>query len=747
MEKKEKTELSTSSYLSYKKRRLERILIGMAVLFILGLTVIETYVVSLGAGVPTTHSLLILVLINVNIVLLFLLLVLILRNLYKIFFEQGHVTGARLRTKLVVAFVSLSLVPTILLFYAGLQFITTGHDYWFDENVERSLVDSLVLAQFLSDVNERFTHDFGENIKDEILRQKLFRPGQEKKLEKYLREKRRDYHLSMVQVYSPVRDEPMTILAPEFDLGEETAPALPDHLFVEAEAQRRPRSWVDVADRGDLVRVVWPIVADGQVLVGFLVVGYQSPAPLKEKMKAVEAGLAGYRELKRLHDPIRVSHYIALTIVALLSIFVSTYIGFHLAKGITGPIMELAQATKRIANGDYDFSIDVLARDDEIATLVDSFNHMTRDLKAGEEALTQKNLQLQMSNQELEQRRRYIEIILQSVAAGVISVNAEGAITTFNNSAEETLNIKADKVLGRPLREVMAPDQQLILDRLLRTAQLSPKGAADRQVKLEINDQNLSLHIHLTLLKDEGGRFLGMVIVFDDLSEVAKVQRMAAWREVARRIAHEIKNPLTPIQLSTQRLRRRYAHLLDDESRLFDECTMMIIRQVDELKRLVGEFSNFARMPEASPTPNDLGRIVDETLIMYYDSHRQLEFVFNKDPNLPAFLLDREQMTRVLINLLDNAVAAVDDDGRIEITLSYNPLLKMARLEVADNGVGISPQNKERLFEPYYSTKKSGTGLGLAIVSTTVADHDGFVRVQDNHPRGTRFIIELPVRT
>jgi two-component system nitrogen regulation sensor histidine kinase NtrY len=255
------------------------------------------------------------------------------------------------------------------------------------------------------------------------------------------------------------------------------------------------------------------------------------------------------------------------------------------------------------------------------------------------------------------------------------------------------------------------------------------------------------LLISLNVLRDDRGNYLGIVAVFEDLSEIEKAQRMAAWREVARRIAHEVKNPLTPIQLSAQRLKKRYGEKLDgSDGRVFQECTGMIIKQVEEIKRLVNAFSNFARMPTANPTPQDLNSIVEEALTLYKEAHKDVGFVFKKAGELPVFDLDREQMKRVMINLLDNAIEAINGEGKVSIKVDYDKALQLARIEVADNGRGITSENKMRLFEPYFSTKKQGTGLGLAIVSSIVTDHNGFIRVQDNKPRGVRFIIELPVR-
>jgi two-component system nitrogen regulation sensor histidine kinase NtrY len=262
-----------------------------------------------------------------------------------------------------------------------------------------------------------------------------------------------------------------------------------------------------------------------------------------------------------------------------------------------------------------------------------------------------------------------------------------------------------------------------------------------------LEDKVLTVLASVNILRDERGEYLGMVAVFDDLTHLIKMQRLSAWREVARRIAHEIKNPLTPIQLSAQRIYKKYRSKIGRDAGVFEECTNTIIHQVTELKNLVNEFSNFARMPAVTPTPNDLNEIINSSLILFKEAHRDIRFQFFPDPALPIFKVDRDQMKRVFINILDNAVAAVDGDGVIEIEVKYDPSLKMVTLEVRDNGCGIPDEDKTKLFEPYFSTKKAGTGLGLAIVSAIISDHNGYIRVRDNHPTGTKFIIDLPLQT
>jgi len=308
------------------------------------------------------------------------------------------------------------------------------------------------------------------------------------------------------------------------------------------------------------------------------------------------------------------------------------------------------------------------------------------------------------------------------------------------------LNIKADRTIGKNYKDILSEDQVKVIDSYLGDRTLFLKGFLKKQIRLSVEGKRFTLLVTLNVLRDDQKDYLGLVAIFEDLSEIEKAQRMAAWREVARRIAHEVKNPLTPIQLSAQRLKKRYGEDLGiEDGKVFHECTEMIIRQVEELKILMNEFSNFARMPASNPVPTNIRRIIEESLSLYREAHNDVNLVFKDSESVPVFDLDREQIKRVMINLLDNAIEAINGKGKVVIDLDYDKVLQIVKIEVIDNGRGISPENKMRLFEPYFSTKKQGTGLGLAIVNTIITDHNGFVRVQDNNPKGTKFIIELPV--
>ncbi|RLA95662.1 MAG: hypothetical protein DRG32_06320 [Deltaproteobacteria bacterium] len=456
-------------------------------------------------------------------------------------------------------------------------------------------------------------------------------------------------------------------------------------------------------------------------------------------MKEISEAFVNYRQSQALKRPLITNYLLVLLLITLLIIFSATWFGFRLAKEITIPIERLAEGTKRIASGDLDFRLETESRD-EIGALVEAFNRMTEQLSASHTALQKANL-------ELEARRRYIEIVLENVSAGVISFDKEGRITTVNKAAEEMLEVRASEVVGRYYRNVLRPEYRKIAREMIREINTTRSKSLQKQMELNLNGKVITVRVSVNLMQDEKGEYMGMVAVFDDLTHLVKMERLAAWREVAKRIAHEIKNPLTPIQLSAQRIYKRYRDRIKGDTAVFQECTNTIIQQVNELKNLVNEFTQFARMPNINPTPNDLNEVISESLVLYKEAHKDISFRFTPEPSLPVFKFDREQIKRVMINLLDNAVAAVDGKGEVDVEVRYNPSLRMATIEVRDNGCGIPDEDKVRLFEPYFSTKKTGTGLGLAIVNTIIADHNGFIRVRDNEPKGTRFIIELPVRT
>jgi len=727
-----------------RKSKREAMIIAVSLFLIVFLTLAEFQLSDISPAAPGIGNIFIFGLINIVLLLIILLVYLVFRNVARIILERRrNPFGSRLRGKLVVAFVGLSFVPTILLFFVSASFINMTIKNWLDRQVEQSLSGSMEIAQtYYRDAAAQALH-FGR-LTGAVLGERGYLEGRSAKgLGDYLGKARREYNVGVMEVFSVRREMLARSVSRDVPVGEYLRPSRED---LDLALGGKEFSRVSSVGKADLVRGIVPILSrtDSRAVVGVVAVGYYVPNSLAGKVSLLSGAYDKYRQLKLLKSPIRGGYILTLFLITLVIIFLAVWFGVYLANSLTTPIRELSQATRQVAEGNLDVRLEGEG-EDEIGMLVASFNKMTEDLRNHQRALSDANQGLTRSNQELDQRRRYMEFVLGNVTAGVISVNRDGILTTINPSAERLLSISSESVLGRPFQEILRPEQQEITKGLLRELAESGKDAISRQVDVRMREGKRTLSVNLSVMRDENGEFIGTVAVFDDLTQVLKAQRMAAWREVARRIAHEIKNPLTPIKLSAQRLRRKYLSRFGEDEKAFDECTGMIIKSVDELKILVDEFSSFARMPAAQPTPNSLNDVIREAVTLYQESHRQVSFSFSADETLPLILLDRDQIKRVLINLLDNAVDAIGrEGGSIAIETGYNPELRIATFTVADTGHGISAEDKPRLFEPYFSTKKAGTGLGLAIVNTIITDHRGFIRVRDNEPKGTKFIIELP---
>ncbi len=726
------------------RRYRELLLLAAITALILLLPKFENQLFEISTKLALSNSILALSLINLNILLVLLFLFLIFRNIFKLFLERRQgVPGAKLRSKLVGAFIALSLIPTMLLFFASAGFITTSIDNWFNRQVESALDDSLEVAQTYYRNSEATALYYADQLANRIKRDKLINDENLPQLRSLIKEKQEEYNLGIVEVFSATQEELVRVANPKLPIIEITT-ATSDSVKEGLQGSRFSK--ITPVGKADLIRGIVPIHSnwDPDDIVGVVVVNHYVPYSLINKMKEISSSVDQYKTTKLVKSQIQQSYVIVLLLIALIIIFLATWFGFHLARGITVPIQDLAEATTRVAAGDLDIHLETRSTD-EISTLVTAFNKMTSDLREGRSLIEEANQDLQRSNIELEHRRNYMAIILANVTAGIISVDRFGRITTANKSAEKLLRFQASNVIGKDFRSVIPVSYLPTIKGLLKDLFQSDKNSIRQQLSLPFGSDKITLLVNLTTLKDEQDNFMGTVVVFDDLTGLVKAQRMAAWREVARRIAHEIKNPLTPIQLSAQRLRRRYLDRFSSDDKVFDECTQMIITQVDELKNLVNEFSNFARMPATNPTRCNLNDIIEEALVLYQEGHREIDFNFTKEEKMPTANLDREQLKRVMINLFENAVAASNNQGLVEIETSYNQELEIITFSVADQGCGISAEDKERLFEPYFSTKKSGTGLGLAIVSTIISDHNGYIRVRNNLPQGAKFTIELPV--
>ena len=729
-----------------QRQHRERIIIVCLIVAVVLLSYFGFKAFDLGLDLPVSSSILVFSLININVILLLLLLYLTFRNLVKLVFERKKkIMGSKLRTKLVLAFISLSLLPTIILFFVSVQFINTSVEYWYNLTIERTLDNG---ADVKEDYYQRINEDlvlFGNNISSLITHNGYMLKARSEELEKFVIEKQVEYGLASVKVFSG--DLELKAAAKDGRTDLTSFKDLSKNALSKGMQKGTDTFKTQSSLHGDLITGIVPIFSrtESRAIIGVVALSRFIPETSVNRLQSLSRGLEEYKEFKQQKSPMKISHLITLSIVTLLIIFSSVWFGFFLSKGITVPIQELAEGTERIASGDYDFFIDLEAPD-EIGVLVNSFNRMTLDLKNSKKQLDETNDELIKRNIEMERRRLYMEIVLANISTGVLSADLSGTILTINKSAEVMLNVKAEKTIGMNYKDVMKKDQVEVINSLFEDKSLFKKGFIQKQINFNVGNKNLTLLVSLNMLSDNPGKYSGFVAVFEDLTEIEKAQRMAAWREVARRIAHEVKNPLTPIQLSAQRLKKRYSHIIPSEdSKVFEECTNMIIDQAEGLKQLVNEFSNYARMPVSNPKPEDIGQVIKEAVNLYQDTQSNITVTYRNSSSVPLFKLDREQIKRVMINLMDNAITAIEEKGEIVIDLSYVEDQEIARIEVADNGRGIPREHRMRLFEPYFSTKEHGTGLGLAIVNTIVRDHKGFIEVQDNEPHGTKFIIELPV--
>jgi two-component system, NtrC family, nitrogen regulation sensor histidine kinase NtrY len=722
-----------------RRRRREKFIIIVSIVLIVALTFIESRV-SGGEGLlPSLNDVLIFGLININISLIILLIFLIVRNIVKLIYERRRgIVGSKLRTKLVAAFVSLTLIPTFILFLVATNFLSYSIDNWFNIRVGGALNLSQEVVQNYYQQTSDSVKYFAGAISSDITKNKLYEIERADYLKTLIEQRQKIYKVGMIEIYLDKETRKLVFKDPDNPgISEiELLPKLKEDIYSGKEF-----SAMHSVGLGDIIRGISPVYSNvnRQEVIGAVIVNFYVPKGLVDKMTSISKISEEYKQFKLLKTPIKFSYIIILFIVTLLIIFSATWFGFFLARGIVEPVQDLAEATHAIAQGNLDYKINVEA-DDEIGVLASSFNRMTLDLKKSKESLEGANL-------DLERRRKYMETVLRNVSAGVVAIDKEGAITTINRAAERMLSIKPDDALGKKYDEVLKPERVALFQQFLMDLEKKGNGQLEKQIQLKFLDKALTIIATMTILIDDDGNYMGMVVVFEDITQLQKAERTAAWREVARRIAHEIKNPLTPIQLSAQRLEKKFGDKLNDDNSVFVECTRTIVNQVDVLKNLVNEFSRYARMPMANLVSNDLNEVIRESIVLYQDSYRGITFDFQPGADIPNIKLDAGQIKRVMINLLDNAVAAVDrENGRIDIRTSFDGAGQKARVDVADNGCGISQEAKMRMFEPYYSTKKSGSGLGLAIVSSIISDHNGYVSVNDNYPGGTIVTFELPVQ-
>jgi two-component system, NtrC family, nitrogen regulation sensor histidine kinase NtrY len=624
-----------------RRRRREYIISVM----VIGAIAVLSYLILKGlrfdSDLPVSNSILIFILININLLLILLLIFLLLRNIVKVIYERRRkVEGSRLRTKLVAAFISLTLLPTIVLFAFSLQFINQSIEFWFRIPVDQSLTNALAVGKNIYKLVEDNNTFFLDKAAYQVATRDLLSTENEKELSSYVQVVQRAFNLNVVEVY----DANARRLVFSVD------PSLPADLIEPVNAVMLARGLRTNAETwsiseptaaGEMIRNIAaiPFGASEEGARGFIVISVLLPPDLARNLDSITQGFEEYQQTKILKDPIRLAYYITLTIVALLVVFCAVWFGMYVSRRVTVPIMELAEGTRRVAGGDLTYHITVAA-DDEIKTLVDSFNKMTRDLRFSRRELELYTRKLFDQNIEIEERRRYMEIVLDNVSAGVISIDAQGLVTTINHSAEKMLSLRAADIIRKSYKHILENQHADLAEEIYERFWEKREESLLKTLRMAVSGKPKLFMVNFNALKDDSGRQIGLVMVFDDMTELEKAQRMAAWREVARRIAHEVKNPLTPISLSAQRLWRKYRETVNDP--VFEECTRTIIDHTELIRNLVNEFSAFARFPTANPVLAELAPIITETVGLYREGHPNITFEMRIDDALPVMKLDRQ---------------------------------------------------------------------------------------------------------
>ncbi|MBF0426077.1 MAG: HAMP domain-containing protein [Magnetococcales bacterium] len=728
---------------------------GWLVTLFLFMVVATTLTTGLGLQAQTaaggSYSLVFLLLLYVNLFLLLVLGIMVVRNLSQLWLDRRQQrAGSRLRTRMVAMFVAMSLVPTVVVAILSLELLNRGVDSWFSDRITQALANSLEVARsYYQETQRTVRHDAEDIARNRIIAAGVALQDQDATTAILDTERlARGLDEIVIQRSNGTRISKSGDLPPD---------PLPDLTTLR---DGSTRALLVGNDTGTRVRAY--VYLGGDV---YLTTGRWIDRQIIGQMEVIEAAYVDYNQLRAAHVLLKNSHTLTLAMITLLLLLAAIWSGFRMAGAIADPITELVEGTRKVAAGDLSVTL-IITGDDELATLQTTFNAMTRKLSENQR-------DLRSSNALLEERRRFMAAILRNISSAVVSVDRFEAITLMNPIAGELLGVDPAAAIGRPYTETLPEALLQPVRTLLQSAALKGgAAAADRvagaggdgasmlatQVQIQGPERHLILFTRLTTLADPGAEGSGFVLTFDDLTEVLQAQRSRAWSDVARRIAHEIKNPLTPIQLWAQRMRRKYLQDPGQERRdwrVLDEGTQVIINQVEELRVLVNEFSNFARLPRPDLKSDDLNATIREVLTLHDAELRSIEFQSDLSDELTPFRYDRGQIKQVVTNLIANALAAIAErrekegstaePGRLVISTALAQNGQWARVVVADNGVGIPSEDRPRVWEPYFTTKKKGTGLGLAIVKKIIEDHGGTLRLRESAWQGVQVEFQLPV--
>ena len=697
-------------------------------------------------ALPVADRVALLVLVNVEVLVILALLFVLLRALITYAFERRHsLAGSNLKTRFLLAFLLLSILPSLLLFGVGSILIHRSIDNYFAFRIQapfktksRDLKPTLEQVERLLERELAASHGRVEAALRAVV--ELPRPEDGGALGGAMAGWLARSGVDEI-VAVDGHDTVVAQVGASSWFGRGRVTLEPAQL---AAARRDGRAVWELDDGrlwGAAGAALLPL-ASGEVVVVV-------QARVAEEVAATRAGVAdalsSIGRVEQYRGLVKGSYLLNLAVATLLVLVAAVWLAFYLARRITEPVLRLTEATERVADGDLDVRLTPMSGS-EIGRLMRSFSRMVEDLKRSRAATDRAHDELAASLRALQERNELISTVLASIGSGVVSLDGEGRVLTLNPVAVEMLSLAgagagAEAAVGCAFGEPIASEAMVEV--------VAPVVAGRdewRQGYATVDREGSERRLRVTAraLHNEAGAATGTVVALHDYTELVRAQKMAAWREVARRIAHEIKNPLTPIRLATQRLRRKFARGDGDFAEAFDEASRIILEEVTGLERLVSEFSDFSRMAEAHLAPADLHCIVEDAFgLVELGGGVAVRKAF--DRNMPEVRVDAAQLRRCFVNLLKNAVEAMGGEGEITVTTRFDPIGAVFTVAIADTGPGIEANRREEIFLPYFTTKVNGTGLGLAIVKHVVADHRGYLRVRDNPPHGAIFEIELPV--
>jgi PAS domain S-box-containing protein len=687
----------------------------------------------------------------VNFILISILLFILARDLIKLFFEyQANRPGSRIKTKLALTLIIFSLFPALCTLFLAFGLLNRNLRQWFSSPAEQLLGSSRVIAAKYYQQQELFVLSAAATLAGPS----KSRNGGGGALPELSLEARRQGFTDLLVVDGDLRRLSRTGNWPaDFPSPSLLAEVAGGRVYYRLDRNQEPPILAPGSTRLDrgVAGVPWDA---GEGRRGALFLRFLLPESVTFHALQIEDAVRKYQAVKARAGDFQTNYFAILVFTALSMMAGFLWLGGYIARRITVPLEALAEGSRRLAGGNLDYRVGVRAVD-ELGILVESFNRMAEQLKESRVKLEQANDDLRETNVRLEERRAYIETVLQNIATGVVSVDESDIIRTVNEAASKMLRTNRERMLGRSLKEIAESDLYVEFQRMKKRARLY--GTYRNEIALKRDGRELHIAATITANPLPGMNGAEYLVVLDDLTELIRSEKFAAWQEVARRLAHEIKNPLTPIQLSAERVAKRFERIsaagglgseLNDFGRLLKEAVRVIVAESEMLKSLVHEFSSFARLPISKPTEVHLHSLIEDTLSSYAGAWARVSVCKQLDPAVGLVKLDAEQMRRVFVNLLDNALDALaeqEEEQKIVIVTRLNEVRQTVTIEFQDTGGGIQPDDYEHLFLPYFSTKRKGTGLGLAIVRQIVSEHSGHVRAESNSPQGTRMIMELPI--